>query len=151
MDTNHALARRLITAAVMVVGIYDVVVGAIMLGSSTPWWAHGPGTSWITLGATIEAALPPDATLGLFRRMGAFSLHAGVCTIVWAALGHREPRLMSALFITYAITGMGFAITDATYFDGTPYLLGKRVIGAVFFAALLGHFWLRTRARAANR
>ncbi len=138
-------ARRLVTSAVMLVGLYDVIVGAILLGSAVPWWAHGPGTSWLVLGETLRDAAPPDATLGLFRRMGAFSLHAGACTIVWAALGHRQPRLMSALFVTYAITGMGFAITDATFFDGTPYLYAKRVIGAVFMSALLCHFWLRAR------
>lgn len=140
-------ASRLVTAAVMLVGLYDVVVGAIMLASDTPWIAHGPGTGWMALGESLGAVAPPDATLGLFRRMGAFSLHAGASTIVWAALGHRRPALMSALFVTYAITGMGFAITDAAFFEGTMYLLGKRVIGAVFFAALVGHFWMRRKGR----
>ena len=96
----------------------------------------------------MESSVPPDAVLGLLRRMGAFSLHAGVCTIVWAALGHTRPSLMSALFVTYALTGMGYAITDATFFPGTAYRVGKRVIGAIFFAALVAHFWSRRRARA---
>ena len=138
---------RLVTAAVMLVGAYDVLVGAVLLASSTPWIAHGPDTPWIALGATLHGAPLDVAAVGLFRRMGAFSLHAGVCTIVWAALAARRPSLQTAQFCTYLATGMGFALTDARYFAGTPYLMGKHIIGAVFFAAFLGHLAIRRAER----
>jgi hypothetical protein len=142
---TSVVLRRCITGAVVSVGIYDVVVGLYLLASSTPWLAHGPGTAWVALGAQLVDAMPPDATLGLFRRMGAFSLHAGVCTIVWAILGHRRPALQTALFLTYAVTGAGFAITDAAFFPDTPYRIAKHIIGTIFFVALLAHFWQRRR------
>lgn len=138
---------RLVTAAVMLVGAYDVVVGGVLLASSTPWIAHGPDTAWIALGATLHGAPLDVGTVGLFRRMGAFSLHAGVCTIVWAALAVRRPSLQTAQFFTYLATGVGFALTDARYFAGTPYLLGKHLIGSVFVAAFLGHLALRRSER----
>jgi len=138
---------RLVTAAVMLVGVYDVLVGGVLLASSTPWIAHGPGTAWIALGATLQSAPLDVATVGLFRRMGAFSLHAGVCTIVWAGLAVRRPWLQTAQFFTYLATGIGFALTDAQYFAGTPYLMGKHIIGTVFFAAFLGHLALRRAER----
>lgn len=147
---TNEVVRRCITSAVVAVGIYDVVVGLYLLASNTPWLGHGPDTSWITLSAQLVDAVPPDATLGLFRRMGAFSLHAGVCTIVWAILGHRRPALQTALFLTYAGSGMGFALTDAAFFPDTPYRIAKHVIGTIFFVALLAHFWQRRRETAAN-
>src|SRR4051812_41117248 len=117
----------LVTGVLIGIGIYDIAVGVLMLSSSTPWMAHGPGTSWIALGETLRSAPAGDPVMGLFRRMGAFSLHAGVCTIVWASLGHRRPWLQTALFLTYLSTGIAFAVTDAAYFAGTPYLAVKRV------------------------
>lgn len=142
MTSVSGVLRRWITGAVVLVGIYDVAVGAYLLLSSTPWLAHGPGTPWVTLATQLANAAPPDATLGLLRRMGAFSLHAGVCTIVWAMLGHRRPALQTALFLTYMATGVGFAVTDAAFFPDTPYRIAKHVIGTIFFVALLAHFWL---------
>lgn len=147
-QATNAMLRRCVTGAVVSVGIYDVVVGIYLLASNTPWLAHGPGTAWITLGAQLIDAVPPDPTLGLLRRMGAFSLHAGVCTIVWAILGHRRPALQTALFLTYALTGASFALTDAAFFPDTPYRIAKHIIGTVFFVALLAHFWLRRRETA---
>ncbi len=149
MQTSASVVlRRCITGAVVLVGMYDVAIGLYLLASATPWLAHGPGTPWIGLGAQLVDAAPPDATLGLFRRMGAFSLHAGACTIVWALLGHRRPALQTALFLTYAVSGMGFAITDAAFFPDTSYRIAKHIIGTIFFAALLAHFWLRRRETA---
>lgn len=128
-----------ITAVLVGIGLYDVLVGGWLLASSHPFLAHGPDTPWLTLADAVEQASPPNATLGLFRRLGAFSLHAGVCTIVWAALAHRRPWLRTALFGTYALTGGAFGATDAAYFPNTPYLHLKHAIGAFFVVALLAH------------
>jgi hypothetical protein len=148
MNQRMQAAAGLVTAIVVLVGIYDIAIGGVMLLAPEPWLAHGPGTGWIALGAQL-AGDPSDPTLGLFRRMGAFSLHAGVCTVVWSLLAHRRLWLQSALFATYLTTGMGFALTDARFFADTTYLTVKHGIGTAFFVAFLLHLWLRWQQRRA--
>jgi hypothetical protein len=138
--TRPALAVTLGTCVLVAIGLYDVVIGVVLLASASPWVAHGPDTAWMALGASLQGAPLPELTLGLFRRMGAFSFHAGVATCVWAALGHRRPTVRSAQLITYLLTGLAFGVTDATFFPGTPYLLMKRIIGVAFTAAFVAHF-----------
>jgi hypothetical protein len=71
--------------------------------------------------------------------MGAFSLHTGVITAVWAWMARSEPRWLTALLVTYTITGLAFFATDRAYFRGTGYFVGKQVLGALWAAALVGH------------
>lgn len=127
------------TLVLVAIGIYDVAIGLVLLASATPWVAHGPGTSWMAMGASLGGGPLSDVTLGLFRRIGAFSLHSGAVTVVWAALGHAHPRVRTAQFVTYSLTGLAFGATDAAFFPGTAYLLAKRLIGVAFFGALVAH------------
>ncbi|MCB9781198.1 MAG: hypothetical protein H6742_21710 [Alphaproteobacteria bacterium] len=137
------LARHGDTVAVAmlwIIGLYDVAVGAFMLLADHPGLAHGPGTLWVQA--------PDDAlTLSLFRRTGAFSLHAGVAMLVWSALGRTRPPVLLALLLTCAVTGMGFAWTDATFFADTPYRVVKQALGGVFGLALLAHVGARLARR----
>jgi hypothetical protein len=129
-----------VAAIVAAVGLLDVVTGLWLLASPTPWTAHGPDTVWLQAPAIIARA-PEAAPLidALFRRTGAFSLHAGVVTIVGAWLGRRHRALMTGLLVVWMIDGLAFFVTDRAAFEGTPYLLAKQVIGGAWALALVVH------------
>ncbi len=80
------MRRTAVFAIIGVVALWDVAVGAWLFASPEPWLAHGADTAWARAGA--DGAL----VMSLYRRMGAFSLHAGVVTLVWAWLGARSRR-----------------------------------------------------------
>lgn len=123
------------------IALYDIGIGLFMLLSPTPGLAHGPGTLWV--------GLPDDpATQSLLRRLGAFSLHAGVAMGVWAALGRSRPPVLLGLLCTCALTGLGFAWTDRSFFADTPYLAVKNGLGAVFALAFLAHLGARWARRS---
>lgn len=145
--TEPRWLARAVTAVVCLVGLYDIAIGAYMLWAATPHAAHGPGTVWEALGPVMARggdggalAVGVEATL---RRMGAFSLHAGVVTCVWAAYAYARPGVRTALFLTYVVTGMGFFTTDSRFFADTDYHHMKQWIGHAFTAAMLLHFWGR--------
>ncbi len=77
------------------------------------------------------------AVASLYRRLGAFSLHAGVMTIVFAGVGARHRPTLTALLVGYTLTGLAFFATDHAYFRGTPYFAVKQVFGALWMLALV--------------
>ena len=77
----------------------------------------------------------------LFDRIGAFSLHAGLASIVWCATAWRNRKAMSALLLTYLVTGLAFFSSDLRYFAGTTYFVVKQVLGAFWMFAIILHFW----------
>ena len=129
--------RAFVLAVVILVALWDIAIGARMLLSSEPWLAHGRDTAWSNAGAL--SAVP--AVQSAFQRIGAFSLHAGVSTLVFAALGAKYRPLLTALLFTYAITGLAFFLNDWTYFRGTPYFIVKQLFGALWAAAIVVHVY----------
>jgi uncharacterized protein YjeT (DUF2065 family) len=129
-----------VVAIVAAVGLLDVVTGFWLLVSPTPWTAHGPGTVWLQA-PDLVARAPEAASLidALFRRTGAFSLHAGVVTIVAAWLGRRHRTLMTGLLVVWMIDGLAFFLTDRAAFAGTTYLVAKQVIGSAWALAFVVH------------
>lgn len=129
-----------VVAVVAAVGLLDVVTGLWLLFSQTPWTAHGPDTVWLQ--APVIAGQAPEAGPlldALFRRTGAFSLHAGVVTIVGAWLGRRHRTLMTGLLVVWMLDGLAFFFTDRAAFAGTPYLVAKQVIGSAWALAFVVH------------
>ncbi|MDX2009444.1 MAG: hypothetical protein SFW67_04605 [Myxococcaceae bacterium] len=123
------------------VAVLDIGTGLYLLGSSTPWQAHGPATRWAS--APEVAALSPAATGlldSLYRRLGAFSLHAGVVTLVGAVLGARNRRLMGGLLVLWMVNGLAFFFTDRAAFAGTPYFAFKQIVGTAWALAAVWHF-----------
>lgn len=125
---------QLAVAIIALVGVYDVATGAYELGTSTPWHAHGPGTVWSSVGPTVAGLQGEahDAVMAAFRRVGAFSLYAGLVSLFVAVRFRQEPRHVLAFMLLYMVAGLGFAVTDATYFAGTPYHLTKQAIGVLW-------------------
>lgn len=129
-----------VVAVVATVGVLDVMTGLWLLVSPTPWTAHGPDTVWLR--APVIAERVPDAAPlleALFRRTGAFSLHAGVVTIVGAWLGRRHRTLMTGLLVVWMLDGLAFFVTDRAAFANTPYLVAKQVIGSAWALAFVVH------------
>lgn len=129
-----------VVAVVAAVGLLDVVTGGYLLFSSTPWLAHGPDTVWLrapeVVSTSAQAAL---LVVALFRRTGAFSLHAGMVTIAGAVLGRRDRRLMTGLLVLWMIDGVAFFATDRATFAGTPYLVAKQIVGTAWALAFAWH------------
>src|SRR5947208_16632 len=116
--------RHVVAGIVIIVGLYDVAVGLFMLFSPSPYLAHGPNTVWLY---APQAADSQTRTLlsSLFARIGAFSLHAGVASIVWCATAWRNRTSMGALLVTFLVTGLAFFFSDSRYFAGTAYFAVK--------------------------
>lgn len=138
------VARGVGTAVLLGIAAYDIAVGLWMLLADTPAAAHGPGTLWDDL--PLDAA-----TESLLRRLGAFSLHAGLVTAAAAALTHRRPQLRSAMWALWAAGGIGFGWTDATFFANTPYHAVKTAIGAAFAVGVLLHVGRGRQADGVDR
>ncbi|MGZ3422190.1 MAG: hypothetical protein ACXVEF_06100 [Polyangiales bacterium] len=136
------MKRAFVLAVVVLVSLWDVAMGFRLLLLPSPERAHGEGTVWTQ--ATAISSMPAIASL--YQRLGAFSLQAGIATLVFAAVGARHRPTLSALLLTYAVTGIGFLINDWTYFRGTPYFVIKQCFGALWFVALLLHFTDRPRS-----
>ena len=138
--------QHVVAGIVIIVGLYDVVVGLFMLFSPSPYLAHGPNTVW---SYTPQAADSQIRVLlsSLFARIGAFSLHAGVASIVWCATAWRNRKSMGALLLTYLVTGLAFFSSDSRYFAGTTYFAVKQVLGALWMLAIVLHFWPRRQRK----
>jgi hypothetical protein len=137
-----------VVAVVIAIGLLDAAVGALLLISSQPWQAHGPGTVWSLAPRLVEA--DPEAApllMSLFRRVGAFSLHVGVLTTVLGILGRHDRRILSLILAIYTIDGIAFFLTDRAYFAGTPYLAMKQIVGTAWTLALAWHIYEGWRAR----
>ncbi len=143
---------RFVWIVLSLIGLYDLAVGAWLLTAAEPWRAHGPDTLWQ---ATPEllAQIPASTNVfeSLYRRMGAFSLHAGAVTVVWAFLARSNRPLRTALLVTYTLTGLGFGYTDGLFFAGTAYAQVKHLIGGLWVAALIVHFTPPVRAWIAKK
>jgi hypothetical protein len=142
----------IVVLVVAAVGVLDVVTGLWLLFGSTPWTAHGPESLWL-MAPDVASTHPSGTALldSLFRRLGAFSLHAGVVTFVGALLGARDRRLMGGLLVLWMVNGLAFFSTDRAAFSGTPYFAFKQVIGAVWALAAVWHFvGPRLMSRAAS-
>lgn len=135
--------RAFVLAVIVLVALWDLAIGARMLLSAEPWLAHGRDTVWSNAGAL--GAVP--GVVSAFRRLGAFSLHAGIVTLVFAAIGAKHRPTLTALLFTYAITGLVFFATDASYFRGTPYFFAKQFFGVLWAAAIAAHLY-EGRARS---
>ena len=135
MTRQHAVA-----AIVILVALYDVVVGLLMIFGPSPNLAHGSATLW----AHAPEAAGPEGRLvlaSLFARLGAFSLHAGIVSIAWCATAWRNRRAMGVLLVTYLVTGLAFFASDVRYFAGTPYFMVKQIFGGLWVLAVLMNFW----------
>lgn len=127
-------AAWFVTLTFILIGGFDVAMGAYLLLSSTPWLAHGPGTVWSTggdLGAAGES---------LYQRIGVFSFHVGVVTMVLGWYGRRFPFLRTILVAIYLLTGIAFAVYDNHWFTGTTYWWAKMLLGVLFAAAAVIQF-----------
>lgn len=130
------MSTAFVLAVVLGVAAFDVIVGARLLASPRPFDVNGPGTIWASAG---PAAFDRDAALAgsLFGRLGAFSLHTGVATAVWALSSIDRPVSLLALLGTYTLTGLAFFHGDRKYFAGTRYFAWKQALGGLWSAALV--------------
>jgi len=125
-----------VLAVILGVASFDVVVGARMLASPRPFDVNGAGTLWARAGpAALER--DPELVRSVFARLGAFSLHTGVATAVWAVSSIDRPGSLLALLATYTLTGLAFFHGDRKYFAGTRYFVIKQMLGALWAAALV--------------
>ena len=144
------LSQRLALATILAVGLYDTSVGLWMLLSAEPWLAHGPGTLWSQLPAITADDDVHQILDSLFRRMGAFSLFAGLTSLYVGWRFARQPAQLLGFMILYMVAGLGFAVTDARFFRGTAYYWVKQAIGAAWFVATVAlGYTQRKAARAA--
>jgi hypothetical protein len=129
-----------VVVVVAAVGLLDVVTGGYLLFSPTPWLAHGPRTVWLNAPRVVNMSAESAAlVVALFRRTGAFSLHAGMVTIAGAVLGRQNRKLMTGLLVLSMVDGLAFFLTDRAAFAGTPYLAAKQIIGTAWAFALAWH------------
>ncbi len=144
----HAGAHPVVVIVVAAVALSDIVVGGWLLAAPTPWWAAGPDTVWVDAARDLGENATLDAALAsLWARVGAFSLFAGISTLVWLWRGLSDRRTLTTLLVTYLFAGLAFAYTDAAYFEGTAYLAGKRAIGVAWVLAIVVHFAAARRPR----
>lgn len=136
-------------ACVATVAIFDVSMGLYLLFSPTPELAHGASAIWARAPELVPREGAEGARLlgSFFSRLGAFSLHAGVSTLVWLWLARGEGRMTTALLVTYLVTGLGFFASDTRFFEGTTYYLVKQALGAIWMLALGVHLVDRRIAR----
>lgn len=137
MNTNigynrlQKYATFYIVAILILIGSYDALTGLYLILSSTPMQVHGPGTIWSGSNSTS------DIEISLYQRIGAYSLHVGIVTIVYGWFTRTHPGFRTVLLVTYFITGMAFAYHDHLWFSGTYYWYLKQFIGFLFFLALV--------------
>jgi len=128
-----------VLAVVFLVAVFDIAVGVRLLASRAPYLVNGVDALWARESPRLYDGDAAALLRSLYRRLGAFSLHAGVSTVVWAWFGRDDARVLGALLVTYTLTGTAFFATDRAYFRGTRYFLVKQVFGALWAAALVAH------------
>jgi hypothetical protein len=126
-----------VLSVVFLVAAFDALVGLRMLFAREPYRVNGPDALWARRAPALWSGDDGELLRSLFGRLGAFSFHTGVATAVWAFLGRREPRMLTALLVTYTLTGLTFFYNDRTYFRGTRYFVVKQVLGGLWAAALV--------------
>jgi hypothetical protein len=134
------VVHTLVVVVVVLVALFDTAVGVRLLASRTPYLVNGADALWARESPRLYDGEAAALLRSLYRRLGAFSFHTGICTAVWAWLGRDDARVLGALLVTYMLTGAAFLATDRTYFRGTRYFVLKQGLGALWTAALIAHF-----------
>jgi len=134
--------RLLVLLAILVVALFDVAVGVRLLASRRPYLAHGGRGPWAERTPPLWSGQSEVLLRSLYRRIGAFSLHTGVVTAVWAWVARDDAGWLTVLLVTYTITGLAFFANDRAFFRGTRYFAVKQVLGALWAAALVGQLWV---------
>ena len=133
-----------ILAVILLVAVFDIVVGARMLASPAPFLVNGEQTLWSRRAPELWRGDERALLESLYRRLGAFSLHTGVATAVWALMARDQPLMLTVLLGTYTLTGLAFFAGDRKFFAGTRYFVVKQALGALWSLALVlsigGHF-----------
>ena len=133
------MVHTLVVGVVLLVALFDTIVGIRLLASRTPYLVNGSDALWARESPPLYSGDAAALMRSLYRRLGAFSLHTGVATAVWAWFGRDDARVLGALLVTYTLTGLAFFATDRTYFRGTRYFLVKQVLGVLWAGALVAH------------
>jgi hypothetical protein len=128
-------SRLFVLSTILFVALFDIVTGARLLLSDSPWLVNGEHTLWAIQGAQQPSALAAS----LFQRLGAFSFHVGVITALWAVLNRHRPGMLTVLLAISPVTGLLFFWNDNLYFQGTPYFTMKSIFGTVWCIALVVH------------
>lgn len=131
---NPDAAAWFVVVIIVIIGVYDTVVGIYLLTSPTPWLAHGPGTIWSESG---DLGLTGQS---LYQRIGVFSFHVGILTVVLGCLGRTRAGLRTLLILIYLVTGIAFGRYDYHWFSGTLYWDVKLLLGTLFVAAAIVQF-----------
>ena len=144
-------SRRFVVGMLWAIGLFDVVCGLRMLLGDAPWLQNGQGGPWLALPIDVQVQLATGpVALGLYRRIGAFWLHAGLVTLVWTWWVRRDWRGRTLLLMTYCLSGLGLGWCDATFAAGTDWGVFKQAIGGVWVIGLLAHGLSRPRPSAAT-
>ena len=147
-ERRSEAARWFVIATLFAIGLFDVVCGLRMLLGDQPWLQNGQQAAWLALPPDVLAQLGTAPTIGLFRRIGAFWLHAGLVTLAWTWWVRHDWRGRTLLLVTYSLSGIGLGWCDDTFAAGTDWLTFKRIVGGVWVLMLLAHFGFRPRVAA---
>ena len=132
------MAQAFVLAVIFLVAGFDVIVGVRLLCSPAPFLVNGAnGTLWSERAPALWQGVEHDLLASLYRRLGAFSLHTGVVTALFAFLVRDTPWMLGALLGTYSLTGLAFLANDRGYFRGTRYFMIKQALGVLWSAALI--------------
>lgn len=131
------MVHAIVLSVVFFVAAFDTLVGLRLLTSREPYRVNGADSLWAKRAPALWEGDDGPLLRSLFGRLGAFSFHTGVATGVWAFLGRTEPRLLTALLVTYTLTGLTFFANDRAYFRGTRYFAMKQALGGLWAAALV--------------
>ena len=132
------MAEVFVLAVILLVAGFDIVVGIRLLCSPAPFLVNGTkGTLWSERAPALWNGVDHGLLASLYRRLGAFSLHTGVVTALFALLVRDTPWMLSALLGTYTLTGLAFFANDRRYFRGTRYFVIKQALGGLWSAALI--------------
>lgn len=126
-----------ILAVILLVAAFDIAVGVRMLASPQPFLVNGDETLWSRRTPQLWRGEERALLESLYRRLGAFSLHTGVATAVWALIARDQPWMLTVLLGTYTLTGLAFFAGDRRFFAGTRYFMIKQALGGLWSAALL--------------
>jgi hypothetical protein len=133
----------------MAIACVDFVTGIRLMFASEPWLQNSNDTLWSKIPASIQAN---EAVLTLlhaiYGRLGTFSFHVGVVTLIWAWWARSGVLRVRALLVIYSLTGGAFFWFDRKYFYGTSYYWFKTAISIAWTTALIVHFAFDRPARA---
>jgi hypothetical protein len=144
--------RFYIVGLVSAVACLDIVTGVRLMFASAPWLQNSHDTLWSRIPADAQANEAVLTLLyALYGRLGAFSFHVGVVTLIWAWWARTSVLRMRALLVIYALTGGAFFWFDREYFYGTSYFWLKTGISFAWTLALVLHFAFERSAPEPSR